>query len=149
MTLKEELYIYCEQFLEERFSAVVDRIEGIQESLKSETKSSAGDKHETGRAMLQLEREKAGNQLLDINKQKELFAKISTDAASQVACLGSLVTTDKGHYYLAISAGLITIQNNKYYAISTNSPIGNILLGKVKGAVFSFNGINQEIIAIA
>jgi transcription elongation GreA/GreB family factor len=149
MTLKEELYIYCEQFLEERFSAVVDRIEGIQESLKSETKSSAGDKHETGRAMLQLEREKAGNQLLDINKQKELFAKISTDAASQVACLGSLVTTDKGYYYLAISAGLITIKNNKYYAISTNSPIGSILLGKVKGAVFSFNGINQEIIAIS
>tara|TARA_B110001452_G_scaffold124034_1_gene102839 strand:- start:66 stop:515 length:450 start_codon:yes stop_codon:yes gene_type:complete len=149
MTLKEELYTYCEQFLEERFSSVVNRIEGIQESLKSETKSSAGDKHETGRAMLQLEREKAGNQLLDINKQKELFAKVSTDASSQVACLGSLVTTDKGHYYLAISAGLITIQNNKYYAISTNSPIGSILLGKVKGAVFSFNGINQEIIAIA
>ena len=149
MTLKEELYIYCEHFLEERFSAVVNRIEGIQESLKSETKSSAGDKHETGRAMLQLEREKAGNQLLDINKQKELFAKVSTDSASQVACLGSLVTTDIGHYYLAISAGLITIQNHKYYAISINSPIGSILLGKVKGAVFSFNGINQEIIEIS
>jgi transcription elongation GreA/GreB family factor len=149
MTLKEELYIYCAQFLEERFSAVVNRIEGIQESLQSETKSSAGDKHETGRAMLQLEREKAGNQLLDINKQKELFAKVSTDSASQVACLGSLVTTDKGNYYLAISAGLITIQGHKYYAISTNSPIGSIILGKVKGAVFSFNGINQKIIEIA
>ena len=149
MTLKEELYIYCEQFLEERFSAVVNRIEGIQESLQSETKSSAGDKHETGRAMLQLEREKAGNQLLDINKQKELFSKVSTDSASQVACLGSLVTTDKGNYYLAISTGLITIQGHKYYAISTNSPIGSIILGKVKGAVFSFNGINQKIIEIA
>ena len=37
MTLKEELYTYCEQFLEERFSSVVNRIEGIQESLQSET----------------------------------------------------------------------------------------------------------------
>ena len=99
--------------------------------------------------MLKKKQKKAGNQLLDINKQKELFAKVSTDSASQVACLGSLVTTDKGNYYLAISAGLITIQGHKYYAISTNSPIGSILLGKVKGAVFSFNGINQKIIEIA
>ena len=34
-----------------------------QNGLQSESKSSAGDKHETGRAMLQLEAEKLGKQL--------------------------------------------------------------------------------------
>ena len=37
-------------------------INRAQESLDSESKSSAGDKHETGRAMAQLEMEKLGGQ---------------------------------------------------------------------------------------
>ncbi len=149
MTVKEQVYLQCKAFIDSRFAAVVERIATLQESLTSETKSSAGDKHETGRAMLQLEREKAGNQLLDISKQKKIFSKVSLQNNAQVACLGSLITTDKTIYYLAISAGLISIENNTYFAISTNSPIGKILLGKTKGDVFSFNGVDQEILELS
>ena len=38
----------------------------IKEALFEEIKSSVGDKHETGRAMLQLEREKVGNQFYEV-----------------------------------------------------------------------------------
>ncbi len=41
-----------------------------KKALFSETKSSAGDKHETGRAMLQLEMEKTSQQLAVINQMK-------------------------------------------------------------------------------
>lgn len=148
MTIKEQLYRYCEDFLERRFKAVTERIQNIQKSLESETKSSAGDKHETGRAMLQLEREKAGNQLLEIQKQKEIFAKVSILNTSKIACLGSLVTTKKGNYFLAVSAGLISIDAINYYAVSINSPIGKAILGKSKDDLFSFNGVHKKIVDV-
>jgi len=148
MTIKEELYAECKMFLNGRFNAVVDRIANIQESLQSETKSSAGDKHETGRAMLQLEREKAGNQLLDIQKQQELFSRVIIDTSSEVARLGSVVVTDKGTYFLAISVGLVKIKEKTYYAISPSSPVGKALLGKKEGELFVFNENNIKIIDI-
>jgi len=145
MTAKEELYKACKVFLDNRLQAVLGRIANIQESLQSETKSSAGDKHETGRAMLQLEREKAGNQLLDIQKQQELFSRVTIDTPSDVACLGSIAITDKGTYFLAISVGAITFKAKTYYAISPSSPIGKVLLGKKNGEEFVFNGVTQRI----
>ena len=95
--------------------------------------------------MLQLEREKAGNQLADIQKQQELFSRVLIDTSSDVARLGSIVSTDKGVYFLAISVGAITIGSKTYYAISPSSPIGKVLLGKTNGEEFSFNGITQQI----
>lgn len=145
MTVKEQLYEACKKFLHGRLDTVIERIANIQESLQSETKSSAGDKHETGRAMLQLEREKAGNQLADIEKQQELFSRVTIDTPSEVARLGSIVTTDKGNYFLAISVGVIIINTKTYYAISPSSPIGKVLLGKKNGDSFTFNRITQQI----
>ena len=145
MTVKEQLYKACKVFLDDRLQAVLGRIANIQESLKSETKSSAGDKHETGRAMLQLEREKAGNQLADIEKQQELFSKVTIDTSSDVARLGSIVITNKGAYFIAISVGVIVINAKTYYAISPRSPIGRVLLGKKSGDFFEFNGVTQQI----
>ena len=68
LRIKEVLYASCIDFIEDRLETIQRTINDIQGSLTSETKSSAGDKHETGRAMLQLEREKSGVQLNEIQK---------------------------------------------------------------------------------
>ena len=128
--IKQQLYNQCFEFIENRLLTVQNTINEIQQSLTSETKSSAGDKHETGRAMLQLEREKAGNQLAEIVKVKEAHSKISIEKTSQTIGLGSVVYTTKSNYYIAISAGELTFDGNKFYAISANTPIGKLLLGK-------------------
>ncbi|WP_298319862.1 3-oxoacyl-ACP synthase [uncultured Aquimarina sp.] len=138
--IKEELYDHCKQFIQDRHNRIQDRIANIQESLTSETKSTAGDKHETGRAMLQLEREKAGAQLAEVQKLQEVLAKINTHSSSKIIRLGSVVETTKGNYYLSISVGEIIINNSAYFAIATNTPIGKLLLGKTIGDHFSFNG---------
>ena len=62
MNIKQQLYNLCLEFVDSRYQTIQNTINEIQVSLTSETKSSAGDKHETGRAMLQLEMEKAGQQ---------------------------------------------------------------------------------------
>ena len=137
--IKKKLKEACFLFVEERMNTVIKSIESNKDALFSETKSSAGDKHETGRAMLQLEMEKAGQQLASINQMKEIMKKVAVEWVSEVACLGNLVVTDKGNYYLAISMGKIAVNSIEYYAVSTNSPIGKQLLGKSEGDTISFN----------
>lgn len=136
--IKEALFLQCANFVENRFQTIQNTISEIQESLTSETKSSAGDKHETGRAMLQLEREKAGNQLAEIQKIKESFSKINISNSSKMIGLGSLVYTSNANYFIAISAGELSVENMKVYAISPSTPIGQLLMGKIVGDEVDF-----------
>lgn len=138
MNTKQELYKLCVRRIEERVSAINKSISEVQKSLLSETKSSAGDKHETGRAMLQLEREKLGKQLAEALKVKNALLKIDIKKAASKVALGSTVYTTQLNYFIAISAGELHIENTKFYAISPNTPIGKLLMGKAVGDTVFF-----------
>ena len=138
MTLKHKLYQECQLFINKRFQAIQNSISDIQNGLESETKSSAGDKHETGRAMLQLEREKAGHQLAEIEKQQEILKKINLNSTLQNVAFGSLVNTTQFNYFIAISAGKIIVENKNYYAISVSTPIAQLLLSRQEGDCIEF-----------
>ncbi|MGK0253566.1 MAG: transcription elongation GreA/GreB family factor [Mariniflexile sp.] len=138
LKIKEILYLKCLSFVENRFNTIQNTINEIQESLTSETKSSAGDKHETGRAMLQLEREKAGNQLAEIQKVKEHLSKINISNTLEFIGLGSMVYTNKNNYFMAISAGELKADSELFYAISPKTPMGQLLMGKGVNATVVF-----------
>lgn len=140
--IKNKLYQYCCDFIEKKEHEISGIISSLTNDLYAETKSSAGDKHETGRAMLQLEMEKMSGQLSEISQMKSVLTRISTTNASKIVCLGSIVFTTKGNYYLAVGAGLIKTESEIFYAVSLNSPIGKQLLGKKQGDVISFNHSN-------
>jgi hypothetical protein len=113
------------------------------EASNQDSKSSAGDKHETGKAMMQLEQEKLGKQLQDLNSQIDLLQirRGETDYKSpSSAQLGSLITTNLGLFYLAIGLGKIEINGSTYFAISPQSPIGLQMVGKKVGEGFEVNG---------
>lgn len=148
MTIKQQLYNQCFEFVENRFLIVQKTISEIQESLLSETKSTAGDKHEIGRAMLQLEREKAGNQLSEIVKVKEALSKIDTSKSLKSIGLGSVVYTRQANYYIAVSAGQLKVENNLFYAISASTPIGQLLIGKTAGDTIIFRESSFKIIEV-
>ena len=148
MTLKHKLYQECQLFINHRFQAIQNSITDIQNGLESETKSSAGDKHETGRAMLQLEREKAGHQLAEIEKQQEILQKINLNRTLQNVAFGSLVSTTQFNYFIAISAGKIIVENKNYYAISVSTPIAQLLLSKQTGDRIKFRDSRFTIIEI-
>lgn len=149
MSIKEKLHNACKTYIEKKEATIENTIRSNKNALLSETKSSAGDKHETGRAMLQLEMEKAGQQLSVVALMKTTIAKINLETTSNLAHIGSLVYTNKGAYFLSISVGEIQIDNEKYFAISVSSPIGKLLLGKQKGDHISFNGNKIAIESIA
>ncbi|KAA1247333.1 3-oxoacyl-ACP synthase [Aquimarina sp. RZ0] len=146
--IKSELLNQCLSYVNQRQERILDTISDIQESLTSETKSTAGDKHETGRAMLQLEREKAGVQLAEVKKLQEIVNKIDTSPSSAVIRLGSLVETSQERYFLSISIGKLIIGDQTYFAIAANTPIGKLLLGKKVDDRIHFNGKDFKITKI-
>lgn len=146
--MKKALLEFCWDYVNERSERLKKQSEELQESLGSETKSSAGDKHETGRAMVQLEQEKLGQQLQEIDTTRGILRKINIDGSSEKIRLGSLVQTSMAHYFLAISAGAFNQNNTIVYCISTNAPIAKLLLGKEKGERFTFNGKEQDILEV-
>lgn len=139
MNVKKELYNQCVESVDQRHKTIENTISSHQKALSSETKSSAGDKHETGRAMLQLEIEKAGQQLASIQHMKSVLARIDVTKESDLAILGSLIETNFGTYFLSISAGQLVVAGSHYFAISVSSPIGKLLLGKKEGKKVLWN----------
>jgi len=148
MPIKESLYNFCEDYIKERVARIQKNIQDIQIALTSETKSSAGDKHETGRAMLQLEREKLGQQLAEAEKTTQILSKIPLKNDTSNIGLGSLVKTSKANYYLSISAGESKIDSQSVFCISASTPIGKLIMGKTKGDSVVFNGNTIEILEI-
>lgn len=130
LEIKKALLEECYQFCNVRLEGIQHQIKEIQIALTTETKSSAGDKHETARAMLQLEREKLGNQLAEIQKLQQVLSKIDNKKNHLNISLGSIVYTTQANYFIAISAGELLINSQMFYAISANTPIGEVLLGK-------------------
>ncbi len=140
ISLKQQLYNFCLDFIDGRIGRIKTNMLDIRESLDEETKSSAGDKHETGRAMLQIELEKSGNQLAEAELMKNVLEKVGIKHQSEQVGLGSLVHTSKAIYFLAISAGEFKTEDIKVYCVSQNTPIAQILWGKSVGEIVVFNG---------
>lgn len=143
--IKQKLYEACVTHMNNRLKTIEKAIRSHQKALSSETKSSAGDKHETGRAMLQLEMEKAGQQLSSIQQMKETLTRIDLSKKSTLASLGSLIETSSGTYFLSISVGQIRLKDKVFFAISASSPIGKLLLGKKEGDELPWNGNKIQI----
>jgi transcription elongation GreA/GreB family factor len=140
MKIKNQLFNECKLYVEKRERTIREIMTSNKKALLSETKSSAGDKHETGRAMLQLEMEKASQQIAVVQQMKEILHRINPDDVSEVIRLGSLVHTNKATYYLSISIGAVAVENDMYFVISSSSPIGKLLIGKKVNDIIQFNG---------
>lgn len=148
LELKSELFYHCKKQVDGRYSKIRQTISNIEESLLEESKSSSGDKHETGRAMLQIDRENAGKQLREIEIISQILNKIDLKATSDYARLGSLVFTDKFIYFLSISIGNVTLGSVDYLCVALNSPVGLQLSGKKAGEDFILNGQSHKITAV-
>lgn len=139
-TNKIQLHQKCYDICKQRVQDLKNIIQEAQDAANNETKSSAGDKHETGRAMAQLETEKLTKQLTEALKLTQTLDRIDPSHVSEKISLGSLVTTNNGTFYLAVSLGKMELESHSYFVISTPSPIGKQLIGLKENDTFSFNG---------
>ncbi|MEJ5106409.1 hypothetical protein [Chryseobacterium sp. MYb328] len=110
----------------------------------NDTKSSMGDKYETGREMLQQEINNLQRQLNEVLNQQAILQKITSDPSEKVQN-GALVKTDKGLFYIAASMGEFLCDNKKIMTVSAESPLVKAMFGKKMGETFTINNINQNI----
>jgi len=147
-SIKKALHQCCLTLAEDRIASLQHILKETQQAANNETKSSAGDKHETGRAMAQLETEKLTSQLTEALNIKQNLAQINPTITNNTVVLGSMVYTNNGNFYIAASIGKVAVENEVFFAISPASPIGKLLLTKKEKESFSLNGNEYTILAV-
>ncbi|MHA8102586.1 3-oxoacyl-ACP synthase [Aquirufa nivalisilvae] len=127
--LYQEIVFRLEQNIQEAQLAYVQ----AKESRDSDTKSSAGDKYETGREMMQREMDKC-SALIDQNRHSmQIIQHVPIHRTYESIDKGALIVTDRGSYYMLVGLGKISLEQKDYFAISPESPIGSLFLGKKVG----------------
>ncbi|WP_300433748.1 transcription elongation factor [Christiangramia sp.] len=138
----------CQEYLDKKVAVVRNAMNGLKEDLENESKSSAGDKYETGREMINIEWNKLTVQLNEYDRLAQILKRIEEHKPSRKAVLGSIVFTDAANYFISIPAGEIQIAGKKYYAVGVKAPVAQQLLGKEKGDQFVMNGKEFNIIEV-
>lgn len=139
MTLKQKAYNYYLQVVNDKISSLRQVLADLKESGSNETKSTAGDKHETALAMLQIEQANIGGQLQDVLEKKIALEKIDPLSSSSKIINGSLVETDEVFLFISIALGKATIAGILIIALSPQSPLGQKLMGLSVGDAAEIN----------
>jgi transcription elongation GreA/GreB family factor len=142
---KEKIIIECKKHLDVKKASLLGSLEEINESLTSETKSSAGDKHETARSKMQFEQGKLNSQLAELNDLVNELEKINPQAIAETIFTGTVVETNNGTFFIAVPLGKIKIEEREVYVISAQSPIGKLMMGLRQHDTFSVNDIHYRI----
>ncbi|MBO3698647.1 GreA/GreB family elongation factor [Roseivirga sp. E12] len=138
--LKQELLNHCLSNIEERIDRLEQEMEALKRSAESDTKSSMGDKYETGREMINLEKGKIAEQLNETIRMRQALLSIDADKKNEIGALGALITTAQAMYFMATSIGKVSLGDQDFFVISPVSPIGQQLLNKKVGDQISFAG---------
>lgn len=129
MQLKEKIHAACFKLVAEKIQILQNTLQELGEGAISDGKSSAGDKHETARAMMQLEQEKISRQLDELLIQKTALQKIDIALKSTQITKGSLVKTNKGYLFLSVPLGKLLVDGVEIIVLSPQSPLGLKLIG--------------------
>ncbi len=145
---KENVHSAILENLNERIQSLNSILKDTFQATAEDSKSSAGDKHETGVAMAQLEQEKLTKQINEFLLLKEALLKINPAKVHTKIEIGSLVETNNGWYYFSVGLGAVKMNETTIFAMNPLAPIGSLLNGKTKGEKVVFNGKTTEILNV-
>lgn len=144
LDLKFNLYKQCETILFNKESNALEQILDAQNSANSEDKSSAGDKHETARALSQNTCDLNARILAEIKNDIRLFESINFNVLYDKVSVGAIVITEENNFFIAVGCGNIELNSQQFITLSVKSPIVQALLGKKTGSKILFN--NRSIV---
>ncbi len=134
--------------LQKQIVNINEQITSLTEDAQNDAKSSAGDKHETGLAMMHLEQEKLSAKLRDLLQFETIVLKLPEEKQTDKVTLGSIVKTSKGIFYVSIAIPALKFQNQTVVCISPSAPLMKLLLNKTSGEEITFNSITYKILEI-
>ncbi|WP_224995649.1 3-oxoacyl-ACP synthase [Cesiribacter sp. SM1] len=147
-TLKTALHDLCLQQVNQRIATAKEAMDAAQAAANNEGKSSAGDKYETGRAMMQLERDQHARLLAEALKLKQALDKLDVSRQHEQVQPGSLLRTDTGYFFIAVSLGKLVWEGQEYMAISPLTPLATSLIGLQQNETAVFNNKKIRILEL-
>lgn len=148
MTFKERVYLEVSTTLNQKILALRQTLADLKESASNETKSTAGDKHETALAMLQIEQKNVGSQLENVLVQQQQLTKLIPGITPAQIVAGVVVVTNRGYLFLSIGLGKIIVDGVPVFVLSPKSPLGNKLIGLKVDDTASIQGMEYRIVKI-
>lgn len=145
--LKSEVLTALNEALDTRIEEIRAELSSLEDSRNSATKSTAGDKHETGRAMMQQEVDQQEKQLAAVLKMKADLKQIDNSVSDSIKP-GSLVQTEAGYFLIAIPFGKLESPNATVHVISSAAPICAGMMGKKLGDSFQMAAKKVEILSV-
>jgi hypothetical protein len=136
MSNKKTILQHIINELKAQLSSFQKDYKGLQAALSNETKSSAGDKYETGREMITQEINKVLDQ---INKQEifiQKLQKIDPDRTIKQAADTALIETSMGTFFIGLPLGIVQLADEKIFFISVQSPIYQAMRNLIAGDHF-------------
>ncbi|MCB9205075.1 MAG: 3-oxoacyl-ACP synthase [Flavobacteriales bacterium] len=146
--MKLRLLNHCIQVARSKVNSLEGELASMRDAVQSESKSTAGDKHETGRAMIHLEQEKLQMQLAEAQSVLAELEQIKPDHTFETVQKGALVQTNRATFYIAVGLGKINQDGTDIFVVSSQSPIAKQMLGKRSGESFNMNGTEYVITSI-
>ncbi|UKB82849.1 GreA/GreB family elongation factor [Chryseobacterium sp. MEBOG06] len=139
-----------QEILDQINTKITDKIQYFENLIaetrasNNDTKSSMGDKYETGREMLQQQINNLQRQLNETLNQQAVLQKITAEPSEKVQN-GALVKTNMGMFYVSASMGEFILDNQKIMTVSAESPLVKAMFGKKIAETFTVNNIVQNI----
>lgn len=130
-------------------AGMLNMLDDLKDGLANDTKSSAGDKYETSRAMSQQEMDKIGVQLQETNRQLALIPLLEGVAEGETAKNGSLVETDNGWFFIGLPVGPLSVAGTTVFCLGAAAPIAQKLVGLTPGQSCELNGRKYTIRTIS
>ncbi len=145
---RKELKQLVLNVLNNQIEAIQKQISSLSEDAQNDAKSSAGDKHETGLAMMHLEQEKLNAKLIELLDMQQIALKLSENKTIEKVVLGSIVKTNKAVFYLSVPMQPVNYKNTQVFCVSVHAPLIQHLLNRVIGHQVTFNNIPYKILEI-
>lgn len=147
-TLKFAVHEQCRHMIQAQLDTIQSSLDQLMDAKNNETKSSAGDKYETGMAMIQNQEELYKRQQVEARKSMNYLKSIELQSKTSIIEKGSLVQLTSGWFYLSVALGKIQVKDLDVFALSLQSPLGALLKGKSIGDVIVLNAKKLKVESI-
>lgn len=141
---KSDFLFFVQKQIDDKVIKAREYMNSIEQSIQGESKSTAGDKHDTTRELMQQERNKAAQNLSNqILAQKTLIQLLNSSSDEKVG-FGSLIESHV-FIFIGIALGKVFFNGVEVVCISPLSPLARSLEGMKLGESCRFNNIEYEI----
>jgi len=149
MMLKTRVHDHLFQLLEKHVSELSIQRTQISHDSTESGKGSAGDKHEVGIAMAQLEIEKIDGQIYLLQQQHTALKRIDAQQTHTHIQIGSIFMCNEQWFYCSIAFGQLEFEQSSVFCLSPEAPLYLALKGKKVGETALLNGKTWKIEALS